>query len=774
MASTTHHPTTSPPSTLPDLHTKLSQLESREHALHQHLHTLRQKLPLVTANLQQLNTLRTSLAPHLETATHLNTSLLAPASATASRVSSSVTALDTEQARLLSVLRIVERVIDLKSCITSLTTCLSSQRYEEAAEFVNRARQIPDEIIKSRFAIETVGPEEPKATLERAQEELCAVFVREFESATAAGDGERVTTYFKLFPLIGREETGLGAYSRYVCAGVSKRARDLIAQGERERGNGMFYAAVLTRILEYVAGLIGVHAPLVGEWYGWQGMGRVVWRVQTEIDVMGGLVVDMFGDDKAISRKVAEAKAYAYPFLMGSFNSGLQPRGLGIARAVSPAMGQRGSQEETEIDIKEVDAVLSEMSFVLHKWALYFRFLAVKEQEWAALSLPEDAPLPPLTLPTVLTESTFTQKLTTHIHAPFLTLSTFFFRRSLEKAFLLDELPDLPTFSSSSSSFSPPSAPLISSAIDDISYLLNALLLRTLHTSTPSLTSALIPTYTRILTSDFIGIIQRKLRDDYYPRTPASLTAPLDEKTSAFLVQINNLDTAASYTSRIVSRLLSPKSQTKSEFDFPTTPIVELFPFPGDAEKVTALLEGLASSFSTKASELQTDAINTAFNQLIKPRLRPLLAEAFAGVDYSAFEEPPAEDDSDDEAVPPEVAVKVRFERGWRGMMGPLRSILCEAPFAKLLGIVCSALAQLLERRIWAYLSTQKQGRGGGSIGGGVSPLGGIKLERDISGIVGVVCMVVGDEGEYDPQEEGGLLTEEDVERVRRGLLREG
>lgn len=215
-------------------------------------------------------------------------------------------ALDDEQSRVQSVLHIVEQVIELKTCIAGLTQCMNAvePRWEEAAGYVHRARAVSEEVTGSAFANETVptreAPHPPKVTLERAAEKLCALFLQEFEQAAASGDGDKVTTYFKLFPLIGKEEVGLGAYSRYVCTGVSKRARDLIGS-ERV---GMFYAAVLARMLEYVASLVGVHAPLVEECYGQGMMGKVVYKMQIEIDVQGGIVLDMFSDDKAINRKV--------------------------------------------------------------------------------------------------------------------------------------------------------------------------------------------------------------------------------------------------------------------------------------------------------------------------------------------------------------------------------------------------------------------------------------------------------------------------------------
>jgi conserved oligomeric Golgi complex subunit 4 len=378
-------------------------------------------------------------------------------------------------------------------------------------------------------------------------------------------------------------------------------------------------------------------------------------------------------------------------------------------------------------------------------------------------------------------------------------MSTYFFRRSVEKAFELDEMPaDINQKNEPTDDTSPP---LISSAVDDVMYIVNKLLHRTLHTSRYDVVSSVVSTITRVLTGDFIGMIQRKMRDEYYPKASNGLS-PLDEKTVHFLVLINNLDIASTYTQRIVDRITSGTSEVSmvASDEYPATPLPDLFPFLADSDKVSNLLQTLSSSFTTKATELQTDALNTLFNQIIKPKLRPLLADCFSGIDYSQSREPTPDNvsDSESESLLPQDKVRVKFERGWKALMGPLRAVLTQTPFTKLLNIVCAALAQIIERRLWAYLNTQATGPGakrpGGSIGGGVSALGAIKLERDVAAIVNTVavmggwkirevfkkcteiCLVLGEDDEdyqAEVDDDESVLTQEEREKVRRGLLGE-
>lgn len=185
----------------------------------------------------------------------------------------------------------------------------ASQDWETAANHLHRASKIPHEIITGGFAEEMVPsaeiPDLPSVTLHNAAESLCGLFLREFEKAAAAADGEKVTRFFKLFPLIGRTEVGLDVYGRYVCQGVAARARE----GMRGRGEGLgdfWYANALSRLFEHIASIVEQHGGLVEKHYGEGRMIRVIERLQVEADTQGGIIVDTWGDERNIDRKVSD------------------------------------------------------------------------------------------------------------------------------------------------------------------------------------------------------------------------------------------------------------------------------------------------------------------------------------------------------------------------------------------------------------------------------------------------------------------------------------
>lgn len=327
-------------------------------------------------------------------------------------------------------------------------------------------------------------------------------------------------------------------------------------------------------------------------------------------------------------------------------------------------------------------------------------------------------------MPSVIRESVLHRKVQDRLVRPFNTMTTFFFRRSVEKAFQLDEQPPGLTLDHKIPIAGNP--PYITSAVDDVMYVVNQMIERCLATSQIAVVTSVIPTIARILGSDFIGMIQRKMRDESYPKGAVQGVPPPEHTTIAFLVLINNLDMAKDYVLRIVDSRLTGTS----EFGMVDS-IAKLFPLNGDAAVVSNNLRSLASSFTAKASELIRDGNFVVFQNIIKPRLRPMIAEAFREVDYQMTQEEVEEmmataeiedrhQDSSDNIV------QERFRHGWQLVTKPLARLLTERSWEQLLSLVASYLGEVLEKRIWSYY-------------GRLEEVGGARLERDILAIVGLV-----------------------------------
>lgn len=314
-------------------------------------------------------------------------------------------------------------------------------------------------------------------------------------------------------------------------------------------------------------------------------------------------------------------------------------------------------------------------------------------------------------------------------------------------------------------------------------FIVNKLFHRAVHTSQKFLVTGVLSSVSRVLGSDFIGVIQRRMREECFPR-PApqtqtiilgnpsaalaqSMIGLVDDRSAMFMVLINNLDVAGEYCSRIVRTYLSAQLPEKSggpsntdgvygDDSAPPVPLQILFPFPNEETEIRNALVGLETAFVQKSGEVLSDAIGVLFNQLIKAKLRPLITEAFRDVDYfstpttSALLYP-----SDD--INPELAaeqqqieqsdlVTTRFTLPFSALIHPFKSVLTDAPFNKLLNLTANYLARLLEKKIYlictsADSSSTTSSAMGGVIGGagGVSELGAIRLERDVAGLVNVV-----------------------------------
>lgn len=312
---------------------------------------------------------------------------------------------------------------------------------------------------------------------------------------------------------------------------------------------------------------------------------------------------------------------------------------------------------------------------------------------------------------------------------PFIAMTVFFFRRSVEKAFQLDEQPSDLSLNFKKTIASHP--PHITSAVDDTMYIMNQMVERSLATSQRTVITSAIPAIGRVLESDFIGMIQRKMRDESYPKAAVKGTLPPEQTIIAFLVLINNLDVSTDYVKRIVQSRVEGTARPNGGDGTSPRSLTALFPLDHDAIAVINTLKSLQSSFDGKASELIGDGMFVVFKNVVKPRLRPILADVFRDVDYQMTSEEleakrreaEAEDGTGDSS---HNAVQHHFQAGWDGLTKPLARVLTEHNFDRLLAMMISHLGEVLEKRIWSHY-------------GRLDDLGAVRLERDIASIVSIV-----------------------------------
>lgn len=727
-------------SSIAEIRAALAALHTRDAVVTSQLRHLIDSQADLSRELGRLDLLRAHLGSQVVGTRNISHGMLDNAARTATGLSGRVKLLDLEKTRVEDTLGVVNQVAELKACVAGVVSSMGAVRdWEAAAGYLHRASRIPESVVDGVFAETTVPtldyPDSPAVTLENAKETLCGVFLTEFERAAQEGDGGRVTRYFKLFPLISRGDKGLDVYGRYVCTGVSERARAALkeATGKQLERRGLdekdafAYAQALTKLFEHIAQIVEGHGGLVERHYGEGRMVKVVERLQMEADVQGGIVLDTWGEERSIERRLVDVRSYPFSFLVQSFMP--QSRNSGINRTNSPAVGegQPRMSEDEGVDMREIDGILNETAMMLGRWSLYCRFLAGKCKDAAT---PEDAPL---LLPDFLTKSGLHDKIHARLLSPFNIFTTFFFRRSVEKAFQLDESPS--GLSLNPAKPVPENPPYIISAVDDIMYIVSTVLQRSISTSQRDVIASVVPTVGRVLGSDFVGMIQRKMRDESYPKPVIQGGLPPEDKIISFIVLINSLDVANEYIERIIANQLTkvpPPLQTNGAKEGePKSKIQDLFQFSHDAVFVENTLKSLETTFKVKTNELRNEALTVLFNNVVKPRLRPVLQDTWKDIDYglseseltdlAALNELDVEDEVFRNVVPN------RFEGAWKALMEPLQRIMTESGYNTLLASTVEYLGKMIEKKVWSY-----QGKANG--------LGGLRMERDVSGIVGMVC----------------------------------
>lgn len=699
-----------------EIRSALAELKIREATVTSRLDSLISSQKDLQRELGRLDLFRANLSTQAARTRAIGNGMLADASSTANRISSSVKRLDLEQSRVKETLTVVEQVRELKSCVLGLSGSMGApQDWETAAGYLSRASKIPDEVIDGAFAARIVPtsevPDAPRVTLNNASESLCGLFQREFDKAVNENDGGKITRFFKLFPLINRSEVGLDVYGRYVCQGVATRARANLnaGTGGNQAKDGFFYANAMTKLFEHIAQIIDGHGGLVERHYGPGKMNRVIERLQNEADMQGGILLDTWSDERRLDRQITDVKSYAYTFLVQSFLS--QQRGqTGTPRAGSPAPG-RNSEDES-VDMKEVDSLLGEVTMMLSKWSLYTRFVSQKCSPNGDES--------DVAMPSFLVDSSLMKKIDDRLVAPFNTLTTFFFRRSVEKAFQLDEAPSDLTLNPRQSLKSQP--PHVSSAVEDIMYIVNKILQQTLATSQVSVITSVIPTLSRVMGSDFLGMEQRKMRDEYYPRPVVQGALPAESTIVGFIVLINNIDIATTYINQMVSSRLDPAAQPS---------LAQLFPNHIEEETVRSTLQSFASSFTDKTKDLLEEGILLLFKNVMQPRLQATLRDTFRDIEYnldpvslSSLAESLGYDANDLTSF--QNLVSSRFAHGWDALTRPISRLMTENTYYALLTQTTTYLSRVLEKRLWTYA-------------GRINQAGASRLEHDINAIVKVV-----------------------------------
>ncbi|KAI5479668.1 hypothetical protein MNV49_003178 [Pseudohyphozyma bogoriensis] len=632
---------------------------------------------------------------------------------TADRVGGKVRVLDEEQSRVKASIEVVQAVQDLKSSIASLSTSIAKQDWETATRFMQRATALDPEIVASRFAEAVVPtsdlPTTPPQTIANIRASLLETFLTAFRAAAGSGDTNNINRFFKLFPMIGEEETGLDVYAEWVGGIVRNKAGGFAVKSQ----SPTHFSTLLTSLFESIALIISQHQPVVEKYYGGGKMLVVAGKLLDECDRLGGKVVKNWEEERRIRRKVRDAGEYTFP--------GLSVGGRKKA-ATGPGAGMVVQADEEKVDAREIDALLAELALMSGRWQLLRRFLygRLKEDEEPATPAPpaivagDDPPPSAKTLPPpeeppaaegegeeedlpMVEQSALAKTLNEHLQGVYEPMEIWYLRSSVEKAHQMDEL-DLQ------------SQPSLSSSLDDVFYILKKTLYRLLSTSS-------ITTMVR-LTKEVRAIVERDVAEVWRGKMDGAFKdvgavtgggrAREEEKDrrekeakAVFIIYLNNLDTAAEYTVRLMDEMLSGDALNQTFF-------VE-----SELERARIALVGV-KGVEDKFRSVLKSGLDHLFNQLLRPRLRPLLSEVYKDVSYVLDEEAYAEAEYRDD-------VRKRFVKSWEALLAGYRESFTPTNFNLFFATAVNVLVRPWEGMIRGMKFTE---------------LGALRFDRDIRSIL--------------------------------------
>ncbi|KAH9001665.1 COG4-domain-containing protein [Lactarius akahatsu] len=691
----THRPPPSTLTTLPEILSALSSLESEEVELSSSLSALLAHQEPILDSLARLQTLLPQIDRLHVDASALSHEVSATAR-TAERVGGRVRTLDEEMRRVREASDRVQQVIELKSSLSALQSSIDAQDWESATRHCARAMAVPDVVINGTF-VETAVPSSenplpPAQTLKDARNFLLQVFTRQFTEATKARDAVATTRFFKLFPVIGWEAEGLEAYASFIVDLVKVRP-----PASAQASSPLYYITALTALFESIAMIVDQHQPVVESYYGSGKMASVIARLLQECDRVCKGLIEGWEEERAMKRKLADVANVNF-----------------LSAAPSPTAPRRQTTtplSEDDVNPRDIDKVISEAAGMAGRWNLFRRFLldrltnesvdegehsrtpVLRHEEPSRLTSPETSKKPPDDSPHSTSEELkavessacnrlFEDLLSTY----YIPLEVWYTRSAIDKAHRLST-PDAT------------SSPTMTTTPDDAFYIFKVVLSRLLSTGAARVVERTSGALRSVIENDYAGTIRRKM-DDVYRNAGVGRGEKVErESRAAFIILLNDLDVSASHMDRLVKDLLA----------------AAVIPQSFSTEEVDAARASI-SSFSNIVPKFQSIlrvGVEQLFNQLLRPKLRTLLTDVYKDVSYVL-------DDDAYTAAEYQDVVRKRFIKAWEGLVDGYKESLTENNYHLFFGLALDVLIRPWEKLV----SSQKY-----------NELGAVRFDRDLRAV---------------------------------------
>ncbi|GBC35118.2 conserved oligomeric Golgi complex subunit 4-like [Rhizophagus irregularis DAOM 181602=DAOM 197198] len=240
-------------------------------------------------------------------------------------------------------------------------------------------------------------------------------------------------------------------------------------------------------------------------------------------------------------------------------------------------------------------------------------------------------------------------------------IKEYFLKKSIEKAMRIDKYEEGSTSSS---------------CVEDVFYILKECLTRTVMTSDMECLTSMVNLVNQSLKDDYLALFKERLL------TAFATAEPKDAKFG-YMILLNNLDVSCDYTQRLTSELITIPSITKNDYK-----IVEKW--------FTSLNNITTDNFKP----ILQSGLNELFTQMIKPRIRPILQEAYKDIKYVLDEDEYHEQEADDNFAK-------RFVTGFDNLIKVYQATFTENNYNQIMIHILESVINLWEKTVFVTKFTQ-------------------------------------------------------------------